>query len=312
MGDFRLFRINGGSVTELDRRTAAVEKSLQTQIEQHMDDLLGVRFLATEYYTGDKHRGRIDSLGLDENGAPVIVEYKRSVNQNVINQGLFYLDWLLDHKGEFTLLVQDKLGQDIAKDIEWKATRLICIAGDFSRYDEHAVQQINRSIELIRYGHYGDDLLALELVNLITADGGDKPMAATTVDDTTSSDVADPYFTQTITHRLTQMSPEMKDLYDAIKAFLMGLGDDVQFKELRFYHAFKRIKNFVCIEAFPQAAKLGVFVKVDPASIDLEAGFTRDVSKIGHFGTGDLEITITSMDDLKKAEHLLIQSYENS
>ncbi len=59
-----------------------------------------------------KHGGRIDSLGLDENGSPVILEYKRSVNENVINQGLFYLDWLLDHKAEFELLVMKKLGPE--------------------------------------------------------------------------------------------------------------------------------------------------------------------------------------------------------
>ena len=58
--------------------------------------------------TGAKHRGRIDTLGLDENGCPVIVEYKRHNNENVINQGLFYPDWLFDHKADFRLLVIDR------------------------------------------------------------------------------------------------------------------------------------------------------------------------------------------------------------
>jgi hypothetical protein len=42
---------------------------------------------------------------LDENGSPVVVEYKRTLNENVITQGLFYIDWLLDYKAEFILLV---------------------------------------------------------------------------------------------------------------------------------------------------------------------------------------------------------------
>ncbi|CAM5642563.1 Transporter OS=Streptomyces pilosus OX=28893 GN=GCM10010280_11750 PE=4 SV=1 [Streptomyces pilosus] len=41
-----------------------------------METLLDVRFLATEYSTGPVHGGWIDLLGLDENGSPVIVEYK--------------------------------------------------------------------------------------------------------------------------------------------------------------------------------------------------------------------------------------------
>jgi hypothetical protein len=49
--------------------------------------LLGVRFLASEFVTSNG--GRIDTLGLDENGCPVVIlEYKRASNENVINQGL--------------------------------------------------------------------------------------------------------------------------------------------------------------------------------------------------------------------------------
>jgi hypothetical protein len=81
----------------------------------------------------------------------------------VINQGLFYLDWLMDHKAEFQLLVLEKFGKQAKDEIEWSTPRLICIAGDFTRYDEHAVQQINRNIELIRYKKFGGELLLLEI-----------------------------------------------------------------------------------------------------------------------------------------------------
>lgn len=159
MSDIRLFRYSSTATTELAGKAAAIEKTLQKVIEARMETFLGVRFLASEYDTGAKHRGRIDSLGLDENGCPVIVEYKRHSNENVINQGLFYLDWLLDHKAEFRFLVMDRLGNGEADKIEWSGTRLLCIAADFTRYDEHAVAQINRNIELIRYKLFDDDLL---------------------------------------------------------------------------------------------------------------------------------------------------------
>ena len=48
-----------------------------------MWQFLGVTFLATEYSTGQKTTGRIDTLGIDENNCPVIIEYKRETNQNV-------------------------------------------------------------------------------------------------------------------------------------------------------------------------------------------------------------------------------------
>ena len=83
-----------------------------------------MRFLASEYSTGKTHGGRIDTLGIDENNSPVIIEYKRSTNENVINQGLFYLDWLLDHRAEFTLLAMKKLGAEVAEQIDWSSPRL--------------------------------------------------------------------------------------------------------------------------------------------------------------------------------------------
>src|SRR5207249_8016193 len=130
---------------------AQVEKSLQDLIERHLEQFLGVRMLASEHLTGKVHGGRIDTLGIDENDSPVIVEYKRSTSENVINQGLFYLDWLLDHRAEFTLYCMKMLGPEIQDQVDWTAPRLICIAGDFTKYDEHAVAQINRNIELVRY-----------------------------------------------------------------------------------------------------------------------------------------------------------------
>jgi predicted transport protein len=304
MSDIKLFRIQNDEVLELAGRSASVEKSLQNQMEAHLETFLGVRFLATEYSTGKTHGGRIDTLGVDENGCPVIIEYKRAMNENVINQGLFYLDWLMDHKAEFILLVMKKLGKEVSDAIEWSSPRLLCIAGDFTKYDEHAVQQINRNKELIRYRRYGDDLLLLELVNATTAvvayPDSEKPIKPG----------KNPY--KTVTEYLAQAKQEQKDLYEEVKAYLLALGDDVQFKILKFYFAFKRIKNFACVEVHTGTGKLLLYVKVAPESIDLEKGFTRDVKKTGHFGTGDLEITIGSMADFEKAKPLLLKSYEAS
>jgi hypothetical protein len=135
MSDIKLFRISGDAVTQLEAKSATLERHVQSQIEKHLKELLGIQFLETEYSTGPRHGGRIDTLGIDENGCPVIIEYKRSLNENVINQGLYYLDWLLDHQGEFKLLVLDKFGKDLADKIDWSNPRLLCIAGDFTKYD---------------------------------------------------------------------------------------------------------------------------------------------------------------------------------
>ena len=83
-------------------------------------------------------------------------------------------------------------------------------------------------------------------------------------------------------------------------------------KALKLYIAFKRIKNFASVEVQAGLERLVVYVKVNPDTIILEPDFTRDVREIGHWGTGELEVVIRSMEDLEKAKPLLIKSYEAS
>lgn len=308
MSDVQLFRLCGGIATELASRVALLEKVLQTLIEGQMETLLGVRFLATEYATGKTHKGRIDSLGLDENGCPVIVEYKRHSNENVINQGLFYLDWLLDHQAEFRWLVMEKLGKDVAERIEWSGTRLLCIAADFTRYDQYAVQQIPRNIELIRYKLFGDDLLLLELVNTQSV-----PDATATKSRSAAEQPVEAVQPKqsgkdkSLAEQLEQSTPEIRALYTQTVDFLHALGDDVQEKALKLYTAFRRLKNFACVIAYP--SRLLITLKLDPTTVALEEGFSRDVSQVGHWGTGDLELCLRNVADLERARPLLERSY---
>ncbi|MEX2553684.1 MAG: DUF5655 domain-containing protein [Actinomycetota bacterium] len=307
MSDIKLFLTTGGVVSEILGSSVGLEKSLQNLIERNLEVSLGVRFLASEFPTGKTHAGRIDTLGLDENNSPVIIEYKRSLNQNVINQGLFYLDWLLDHRAEFTLLCMRGLGPEIETHIDWTAPRLICIAGDFTRYDTHAVSQISRNIELVRYRRYGDDYMVLELVNSSSGAPEVHPEGIIHEQPTRR-----PSTERSVSEYLVRASTELRDLYQALEDFTLALGDDVTRKPLKFYIAFRRIKNFACVEVHPQARKLLIYLKVNPDSVELVPGFSRDVRKIGHFGTGDLELTLTTPEDLERAKPLILSSYEVS
>lgn len=308
VSDIQLFRLIVGKAEELPGRAVAIERHLQSLIEAQMPTFLGVRFLASEYATGKTHKGRIDSLGLDENGCPVIVEYKRHSNENVINQGLFYLDWLLDHQAEFRWLVMERFGKDVADGIGWAGTRLLCIASDFTRYDQHAVQQIPRNVELIRYKLFGDDLLLLELVNAVGVVN-----AAVAKDDHVPPEGGGSKVggkDKSAAEQLAQAQPAIRELYESLASYLSSLGDDVQEKHLKLYIAFRRLKNFACV--VPYRDKLLVMLKVDPDTVALQEGFSRDTRNIGKWGTGDLELTLRTVADLEKAKSLLERSYHES
>lgn len=318
MSDIQLFRLTNGTATELPGRAAALERHLQTLIESQMTTFLGVRFLASEHATGKTHKGRIDSLGLDENDCPVIIEYKRHSNENVINQGLFYLDWLLDHQAEFRWLVMEKLGKEVADRIEWTGTRLLCIAADFTRYDQYAVQQIPRNIELLRYKMFGDDLLLLELVNANSVPDATtaKSDAAAAAQSISTDPPVEPVPAKnggkdkSLLEQLELASPEIQALYARTRTYIASLGDDVQEKQLKLYTAFKRLKNFTCVLVYPK--RLVLTLKLDPATVALEEGFSRDVSEIGHWGTGDVEVYLETPADLEKAKSLIERSYNEN
>lgn len=295
MSSLRLFRTDatGSGMAEVVPRLAEVEADVQGLVEAHMETLLGVRFLASEYGTGYLHGGRIDSLGLDENGSPVIVEYKRATDAGVINQGLFYLTWLMDHRAEFERLVRERLGVTAASQVLWSGPRLICIAGDFTRYDVHAVREHRRSIDLVRYRLFGSDLLGLETVASVSAGTQVARRARRQAATRVAADVED---------------ASMAELARAVDEALLGLGDGVNRVERKQYRAYQRLRNFACL-CPPQRRKLLVYLKVDPKDVDLVPGFTRDVTGLGHHGTGDLEVQLRTPRDVERAQELFRASY---
>ncbi len=298
MSDLKLFKIDG-NVEELPALTATIEKELQNLIEKNMEIFFGVKFLDTEFST--TNGGRIDSLGIDENNCPVIFEYKRATNENVINQGLFYLDWLLDHKANFELLVMKKMGKTISDQLDWSMPRLICVAGDFTKYDEYAVKQINRNIDLIRYKKFGQNLILFELINSNIA----KPIKESSVNSNIKK-----YIDKTFEEHLETTESKLRDLYYTIRDYILALGDDVTENQLKLYVAFKKIKNIVCVEI--RSKTILLFLRLNPDAIFLEKDFTRDVRNIGHWGTGDLEITIKNLEDFEKSKVLIEKCYSEN
>ncbi|MEW1687392.1 MULTISPECIES: DUF5655 domain-containing protein [unclassified Streptomyces] len=280
-------------MTEVTPRLADVEADVQSLIEAHMETMLGVRFLASEYVIDCVDGGRIDSLGIDENGAPVIVEYKRGTDAGVINQGLYYMAWLTAHRSAFDALVRDRLGALAAAQVLWSAPRLICVAGDFTRYDAHAVREHQRSIDLVRYRYFGNEHIGLETVASVAG----KSHAGMRVRRRAA-----------VLEAPRKRTGAMAELADATDEVLCGLGDGVTRVQRKQYAAYQRLRNFACVIP-PQQTKVLVYLKADPKGTDLVPGFTRDVTGLGHHGTGDLEVQLRTERDLERAKDLFRLSY---
>jgi len=201
----------------------------------------------------------------------------------------------------------EKLGKEAADKVEWDGTRLLCIAADFTRYDQYAVQQIPRNIELLRYKLFGENLLLLELVNTQTVS---KVITQTTV--ASSSPSVDSNIPinkdKTFTEQLAAAKSEIQALYQDLRSFIMALGDDVTEKQPKLYVAFRKLKNFACVVM--QRDQMLVTLALNPETVALEADFSRNVRTIGHWGTGDLELKLRNTADLERAKPLLERAYQ--
>lgn len=277
------------------------ERELQNLFEDNLETLMGVRFIDSEVTTGDRQRGRIDTLGIDEDGSPTIIEYKKKSNENIINQGLFYLDWLVDHKGDFTLAAQKALGGDV--EVDWSQPRLILIAESFSKYDEYAVNRIGANIELWIYRRYSDGFLYLDPIFVSSKNAEptrEKP----------KDDIEEEIKIYTIDDHLEGKNKTVKELFSALQKRILSLNEDGDITEnaTKTYISYKYGKNFCEVRTQAQGLKMWLDIPIE--DLDDPYSFGRDVSKVGHHGTGEVEVKLTKVEEVEKVMYLVEQAYQ--
>ncbi|MGW1104305.1 DUF5655 domain-containing protein [Streptomyces sp. NPDC002540] len=311
MTDLKLFRrAADGRDVEVRGSTVALEVELQRRVEAGMASMLGIRFLASEYPTGPWHRGRIDTLGLDENNVPVLVEYKKGSDSGVLSQAASYLSWLDSAHHEFEAVVKAKLGTEAAESIDWRNPRIVCIAASFSHHDRVAVHRLYERIDLVRYRVFDGGLLSLMLIE--SAPGSPRPAPALwrrrvreEASRTGSGGSASPSVQVS-----RGVAPGcLQDLYAELDEALTAWGE-VEVAPLMHYIAYRRLVNLASVVFRPKHEAILVYLRLDPDTVKLEESFTRDMRGIGHLGTGDLEVRLASAADLEKAAPLIRRAFE--
>jgi predicted transport protein len=308
-----LFKVNQTTVLEgVEQTNFSHERVLQKLIEANLAAVFSCRFVASEFETGIQHGGRIDTLALSEDGNPVIIEYKKIPSSELVTQALYYLAWIHDHRGDFESVARKALGPKTS--VDWGDVRVICIAPSYKKYDLHAVQVMGTNIELWTYRLFANQTLYLEEVQqkalVAPSDNGPtsskNPVMVAAGKKAAESRRTGAY---TFEQHLKDRPAVIKEIVLAIQDYVMSLNDAIEERPKKFYIAYRTAQNIVCVE--PQHKKVTLFLKLDPKKVTLEKGFTRDVTNIGHYGTGDLEVTVTSMDGVERAKPLIQKAYES-
>ncbi|MCB0046206.1 MAG: hypothetical protein KDD92_12320 [Caldilineaceae bacterium] len=304
------FEISGTTLTSVEQTNFKVEKELQTLIERNLLVVFNCRFVASEFFTGTLHAGRIDSLALSEDNNPVIIEYKKIESSELITQSLFYLNWIQDHKGDFEIAVQRELGNDV--EVDWSDVRVICIAPNYKKYDLHAVQVMGANIELWKYRLFKNESIYLEEVFQATRVTASLPIGSSgknpvMVEAGKKAALVRATATYTFEEHLEGKPSHIRSLMYLIREYIVGLDPSIEEAPKKFYVAYKTTQNLVCME--PHGRNIKLFVKLRADEIDSPPPFYRDVSQIGHSGTGDAEFIVSSEEEFERVKLFIEAAY---
>ena len=136
------------------------ESELRDIAADNLSTLFGARLFEKEYRINDL---RIDTVGIGEDYRPVLIEYKKGRDNNVVSQILAYYHEFMENETDFRWQVSQnpELGGDIAKKLNFDSIRLICLAGDFNKYDLRSWKS-HKSVELVTYRYFDNNTLLLE------------------------------------------------------------------------------------------------------------------------------------------------------
>jgi len=304
-----LFTISNGSLTPVQQMNFDKEQQLQSLVESSLQPIFNCRVVASEFRTGSQHGGRIDTLALSEDNNPVIVEYKKVESSELINQSLFYLSWIQDHQGDFEIAAQKALGSNV--EIDWSDVRVLCIAPNYRKYDLHAVQVMGANLELWTYRLFKNESIYFEevfrkTVSAATNSGDKDPVMVAAGKKGAATRRGGSY---TYSEHIDGKSEIVTELAEAVREFVMGLDPAMEESPKKFYIAYKISQNITCMEF--RKRKLLLFVKLDLSTLDQLPTFARDVSNIGHYGTGDLELSIGNANDVEAAKPFIELAYQN-
>ncbi|MGA2971874.1 MAG: DUF5655 domain-containing protein [Candidatus Bathyarchaeia archaeon] len=296
-----LFKLRIFKAEKLETNSSGKEKAIQKIFQENLSAILNVDFLKSEHVTSS---GRIDTLGIDRNGSPVIIEYKRTQNDNVINQGISYLKWLLDHKAEFEKLCQEN---SVTIEIDWTSPRLICIAQSYSKFDLDTAEFLPIKIELLKYTIYDGDLLYVDKESQKHERIATSRVFEKAVRIPHARPLQESY---SVEGHLKNAGGNVREIFLKLQESIKSLDDSILEEPKKRYIAYKLTTNFV--DLVIQKSSVKIYLNVPSGKLNDPYNLARDLEKpkhVGHWGNGDYEVDVRGGQVIEKAFELIKQSY---
>lgn len=197
---------------------------------------------------------------------------------------------MLENKADFVLEHQAQLGSRLRMtDVDWSQTRVVFVSPSFTDNQIQATNFKDIAIELWKVRRYANGTVAISSVKKSKSVTSIKPIAQ---QNTELKAIADEIRVYTEDDHRINTSDEIFELYEKFRDAILNLADDIEIKPQKFYVAFKKNGNIACLEM--QKKKMKIYIGAKVGTLDDARGLAKDVSNIGHYGTGDYEIQVTN------------------
>jgi predicted transport protein len=304
----RIFNLRGTVLEEVDREQFLLEKQMQRITETNLKSLFGLQLVKSEF----ELKGlRIDSLAFDpESRGFMIIEYKRDRNFSVVDQGMAYLNLMLNNKADFILEYNERTTPRLKRDdVDWTQTRVIFVAPEFTKYQQHAIGFKDLGIQLWEVHKYKNNIVIFNEVKPFEAAESVSTIAKTS-NNREVRRISQEIKVYSEEDLLKACNDEIKDLYNDLRNQILSLGNDIEIRPTKKYVAFRRKQQFVGIVFLKE--KLKLYLNVDSSQLQDPFNKVRDVSNVGHYSGGNSEIIVSNPSDIPIALSLIKQVYEKS
>ncbi|MEQ8908898.1 MAG: DUF5655 domain-containing protein [Vicingaceae bacterium] len=288
-------RINN-SFNKIDEVPFKLEKEIQSLFEENLGKIMGLEMVKSEFTIKNK---RIDTLAYDaESNAFIIIEYKRGKNISVIDQGFSYLGLMLENKADFIVEYNENSKKTLKrKDIDWSQSRVVFVSQSFTENQKQAANFKDLAIELWEVKRFENNLISISPIKKSSSAESIKPLTQKNQDFKAVQDEIKVY---TEEDHLDGKPEETKELYEAFKDAILNLAEGIEVETKQTYIAFKKGRNITDINI--QKKQIKLHINLIKGKLDDPKKLTRDVSKIGIWGSGDYEIIVK---DTKQIEYIM-------
>lgn len=296
-----IYSIKNNKLEEVQEQPFRLEREIQEIFEANLNNVMGLRLVRSEFSIKNK---RIDTLAYDEqSNAFIIIEYKRDKNNSVVDQGFTYLGLMLENKADFVLEHQAQLGSNLRMiDVDWSQTRVVFVSPSFTDNQVQATNFKDIAIELWEIKRYTNGTVAISSVKKSSSVASVKPI---TQQNKELKAIAEEIRVYTEDDHRSNTGQEIFELYEKFRDAILNLADDIEIRPQKFYVAFKKDGNIACLEMQKKQMKIYIGAKV--GVLNDARGLAKDVSNIGHYGTGDYLVQVTNDDDIEYIMSLIKQ-----